>query len=95
MSDKLRTPYVVMKTDFGFKSGFDHGSADGANISEGFAKIFGYPVFYRGVVHDLAEFEAVADGVNYANKSFEAGRFNPRVLEEILPNLSSKPAVFR
>jgi len=95
MAEQLRSPYIFMRTDFGFKSSLDPGSVNGATVSEEFARLFEYPILYRGVVYNLSEFEAVTNAVNYANESLRSGRFNPRVLEEILPNLSAKPCVVK
>ena len=87
MAPEIRSPYIIRMTHMGFDVRFDTGSVDGADISEMFAEILGYPVLYRGVVTDLKEFNAVIRGVDYANDSRRFGRFNPQVLEAVLPNL--------
>lgn len=93
MNSEIRSPYIIRITDYGFDCRLDFGSMNGADNSEKFAKLLGYPVLYRGVIYNSDEYEAVKRGVNYANKSSRFGRFNPEVLAKILPNLSSKPGV--
>lgn len=91
--NEMRSPYIIRMTDHGIDTRFDPGSVNGADNSEMIAKLLGYSVLYRGVVYNDKEFELVSNGIRYANESRKVGRFNPRVLEEILPNLISRPGV--
>lgn len=94
MIDKIRSPYIIRMTEFGvIDARFDTGSLNGADNSKMIAKSVCYPVLYKGVVNDDVGFDAVMDGVKYANESKRAGRFDPLVFEEMLPNLSAKPVV--
>jgi len=93
MTTEMRVPYIIRITDYGFDCRLDFGSMDGADNSKMFAKLLGYPVLYNGVIYDSDEYDSVMDAVKYANESRRNGRFNPKVLEEILPNLKSKPGV--
>ena len=93
MTDITRAPYIIRMTNLGIDARLDCGSMNGADNSEMFAKLLGYPILYRGVINDNEEFDAVVSAVRYANESKRNGRFNPKVLEEVLPNLTTKPAI--
>lgn len=95
MITDLRSPYIIRMTPEGIDARLDCGSVNGADHSEEIAKLLGYPVLYRGVILNATEYKSVFDGVRYANESRNVGRFDLKVLEEILPNLKTKPLVVR